>query len=113
MAMKYYFDRENGMTIGVLNGCKHDALHHIDRITNNTSFCAYNKKYLMPNTFRAVAKVSEGDVFDEEVGKNIVKDKVMKKYYDSLDHRMSMFMSEVYELYHKCFDEDDGNGSAT
>lgn len=111
MAMNYYFDRENGRTIGVLNGCKYDALNKIEHFTNGTSFCAFDKKYLMQNTFRAVAKVSEGDVFDEEVGKNIVKDKVMDKYYDSLDRRMLMFFDDVYELYHKCF-EDNEHGSA-
>ena len=111
MAMNYYVIPEQGKVIGVLNGCAWDAVRKIERITNGTCFCAFDKKYLMPNTFRAVAKCSEDDVFDEETGKEIAKQKVMVKYYDSLDRRMSAFFSEVGGLYWKCFGDDE-HGSA-
>ena len=111
MAMNYYPVPEQGKVIGVLNGCAYDAIRKIERITNDTCFCAFDKKYLMPNTFRAVAKCSEDDVYNEQTGKDIAKQKVMDKYYDSLDRRMLMFFDDVYKLYHKCF-EDDEHGSA-
>lgn len=106
MAMNYYVVPEQGKVIGVLNGCAWDAVRKIEKLTNNTSACFFDKKYLMPNTFRAVAKCSEDDVFDEETGKEIAKQKVMDKYYDSLDRRMVMFFGEIQDLYHKCFGDD-------
>ena len=111
MAINYYHVPEQGKVIGVLNGCAWDAIRKIEHITEGTGFCFYDKKYIMPNTFRAVAKCMEGDEFDPKVGVDIAKAKVMNKYYDSLDRRMAMFYGEVRNMYCKCFG-DDGYGSA-
>ena len=98
MAIKYYSIPEKGMVIGVLNGTSEDALNKISKITRDTEFCACNRKYLMPDNFKAYAKVYGGDKFDEEVGKEIVKKKLMKKYYKCFDRKMAMFKASMDRL---------------
>lgn len=107
MAIKYYSVPEQGMVVGVLNNTATDAIHKIEKITDGTAFCAWNKKYMMPNQFRAVAKTYGGDQFDEEVGKNIVKEKLMKRYYKSFDAKMDMFCHDLMVLNGRVFRTPD------
>ena len=104
MAIKYYSIPEKGMVIGVLNGTSEDALNKISKITRDTEFCACNRKYLMPDNFKAYAKVYGGDKFDEEVGKEIVKKKLMKKYYKSFDAKIDAFRTDLIHLNTKVFE---------
>ena len=104
MAIKYYDIPEKGMTVGVLCNTSMDALNKIGKITGDTTFCAYDMKYLMPDNFRAVAKVHGGDVYDKDTGRQIVKDKLMKKYYKSFDAKMDLFRSDLLVLNGKVFE---------
>ena len=103
MAIKYYSVPEKGMVVGVLMNTSADAIHKIEKITEGTAFCAWNKKYIMPNQFRAVAKTYGGDQFNEEVGKQIVKEKLMKRYYKSFDSKMSEFCNDLIILNGRAF----------
>lgn len=104
MAIKFYDIPEKGMTVGVLCGTSEDALNKIRKITNSTTFCAYDMKYVMPDTFRAVAKVHGDDVYDQATGRQIVKDKLMAKYYKSFDAKMDLFRNDLIVLNSKVFE---------
>lgn len=104
MAIKFYDIPEKGMTVGVLRNTSMDALNKIRKVTDGTTFCAYDMKYLMPDSFRAVAKVHGDDVYDQETGRQIVKDKLMAKYYKSFDAKMDMFRGDLLVLNGKVFD---------
>lgn len=107
MAIKYYSNPEKGMVIGVLNGTSMDAANKISKMMRDTAFCAWHEKYRMPDTFKAYAKVYGGDKFDEEVGKEIVKKKLMKRYYKSFDSRIDAFRADVINLNTKIFENPD------
>lgn len=104
MAIKFYDIPEKGMTVGVLCGTSDDALNKIRKMTDSTTFCAYDMKYLMPNCFRAVAKVHGDDVYDQTTGRQIVKDKLMEKYYKSFDAKIDMFRNDLLVLNDKVFE---------
>ena len=104
MAIKYYDISEKGMTVGVLRNTAYDALNKIEKLTNGTAFCAYDAKYLMPDSFRAVAKVSGDDVYDQATGRQIVKDKLMAKYRKTFDGVMDSFRNDLLILNGKVFE---------
>lgn len=104
MAIKFYDIPEKGMTVGVLCGTSEDALNKIRKITDGTTFCAYDMKYVMPDCFRAVAKVHGGDVYDQTTGRQMVKEKLMAKYYKSFDAKMDLFRRDLLVLNGKVFE---------
>ena len=103
MAIKYYDIPECGMTVGVLRNTSMDAINKIAKMTNDTIFCAYDMKYLMPNSFRVVAKVCGDDEYNQVIGREIVKEKLMKKYYKSLDSKISLFKNNLNILNKRMF----------
>ena len=102
MAIKYYKIPEKKITIGVLNGCQYDVGNKIAKLTADLNIDVFScdEKYLMPDTFRAIVRCHDDDVFDEEEGERQVKEKLMKKYYRSFDKRMAMFKKHI-----ECLDE--------
>ena len=102
MAIKYYCMPETGRVVGVLSGCKYDIINKIDKICRDTDFYFYcDERYEMPNTFKAEAIVRDGDVYDEEEGKRVVKEKIMKRYYASHDKRLDLFKCYLNNFVHK------------
>lgn len=102
MAIKYYCMPEEGRIIGVLNGTEHDVLNKIDKLCVDTGFDFWaDDRFIMPHSFKAEAIVRDGDVYDEEVGKKIVREKIMKRYYASYDKRVDLFKCMIINLSRK------------
>ena len=104
MAIKYYTNHEKKQVHAVLSGCEFDAINKIDKFMGNHSWCWTSKGYLMPGEFRAVAKCHPDDVFDEAKGRDIAKERLMKKYYKAFDARIDRFRSDLIELNGKVFE---------
>ena len=103
MAIKFYDIPEKGMTVGVLCNTAFDAINKIDKLLNGTAFYFCDSRYVMPDSFRAVAKVHGDDVYDQETGRQIVKDKLMEKYYKSFDAKIEMFKRDLLAVNEKVF----------
>lgn len=103
MAIKYYKIPEKKITIGVLNGCQYDVLNKIAKLTAdlNIDVITYDEKYLMPDTFHAIVRCHDDDVFDAKEGECRAKEKLMNKYYRSFDKRMAMFKKQLDRLNEK------------
>ena len=104
MAIKYYCMPEQKKIIGVLNGCENDVLNKIDKLCIDTGFDFWaDDRFVMPHSFKAeaVVNVEAGDIYDEKVGKEIVRQKIMKRYYNSHDKRMRLFADHLDELVGK------------
>lgn len=96
MAIKYVQIPEKKMTIAILENCRYDAAVKIAKVVGRTdSLCFNPEKYLMANSFRAIAKCSPEDAWDAEVGKAVAKAKVMKKYYKAYDKRLDAFTNDL------------------
>ena len=102
MAIKYYCMPDKGKIVGVLDGTERDVINKIDKICADTGFIVYPEdKFLMPRSFKAEATVKFPDVYDEAVGKEIVRAKIMKRYYKSHDKRINTFKKMLSDLSKK------------
>lgn len=104
MAIKYYSNQKTKETFAVLSGTTFDAINKIQKIMNEFGGCMISRKYVMPAQFKAKVKLAEGDVYDEEKGKQLVKEKLMKKYYKAFDARMDIFRADLIALNSKVFE---------
>ena len=92
MAIKYYCMPEEKRIIGVLSHCENDVINKIDKLCVDTGFDFWaDDRFVMPHMFKAEAIARDGDEYDEEVGKQIVREKIMKRYYASYDKRVNLF----------------------
>ena len=102
MAIKYYCMPEKNKVIGVLLGTENDVINKIDKLCVDTGFDFWpDERFVMPHMFKAEATVCEPDVYDEEIGKAIVREKIMKRYYKSHDKRINLFRSIVSDFNKK------------
>ena len=102
--IKYYCMPEQKKIIGVLSGCENDVINKIDKLCVDTGFDFWaDDRFVMPRTFKAEANVNveAGDMYDEEVGREIVRQKIMKRYYASHDKRMRLFKQYLDNLVQK------------
>ena len=102
MAIKYYCMPEKNKVIGVLNGTENDIINKIDKLCVDTGFDFWaDDRFVMPHSFKAEAIARNGDVYDEEVGKKIVREKIMKRYYASHDKRLDLFKKTLADFVSK------------
>lgn len=100
--IKYYCMPEQKKVIGVLSGCEDDVINKIDKLCVDTGFDFWaDDRFVMPHSFKAEAVVSDPDVYDEEVGKKIVREKIMKRYYASYDKRVNLFKKTLSDFSKK------------
>lgn len=106
MAIKYIVLEDQRKVYGIIENTRYDAINKINRIIGDGSnvFTVYNKKYEMPNSFKACCVCDERDTFSVEEGKNRVKKKILERYYKSFDKRIEMFRSDLIELNSRVFE---------
>ena len=106
MAIKYIVLEDQRKIYGIMENTRYDAVNKINRIigSGNSVFTAHNKKYEMPNTFKACCVCDKKDEFSVDEGKALVKKKVLGKYYKSFDKRIDMFKCDLIQLNSKVFE---------
>lgn len=101
MAIKYFADEKNKKTVAVLEGCKWDAVNHIQKMLRRgnmyDALLSY-RPYLMPDTLRAVVTCSELDQYDVEEGKRQAKKKLMQHYSKSIQKRINMYRDDLLRM---------------
>ena len=104
MAIKYFVNEEKRQVIGVLENTRYDAMRKIDKMLDDTDFCCYGEKYMMPSEFRTVVTCDHRDEFDVEIGKKIAKERLLKNYYASMDKRINKFREACLIFNGKVFE---------
>ena len=107
MAIKYVVIPEKKITIGILDDTEFDAIHQIQKKLEGTPFIFAYEKYLMPVRFKTVTVCQSDDEYSIEEGKKIVKEKLMKNYYKSLDKRLNRFEKDVKKLFESVFVDEN------
>lgn len=102
--IKYFVNEEKRQVIGLLDDTRYDALNKIDKMLDGTPFSYWNKKCIMPNSFKVVVTCDPSDEFDVEIGKKIAKKRIMDHYYNSFDKRIDVFVTDVNDLCGKFFE---------
>ena len=104
MAIQYYSNPNTKETFAVLRGTELDAINKIDKFLNEFDCYMIREKYMMPKQFKVKVKLAKGDVYDEEKGKMLAKEKLMKKYYSAFDKRIDMFRADLIALNSRVFE---------
>ena len=82
--IKYNIDKEKGIVEAFLENCENDALNHVNRRLRAKGFGPVaGEKLKMKDTFHAKAKCHPEDVFDEAVGMELAKSRVLDKYHEN------------------------------
>ena len=101
MAIKYFVDEKNKKTVAVLEGCKWDAVNHIQKMLRrgnmDEGMLSY-RPYLIPDTLRAVVTCSELDTYDVEEGKRQAKKKLMQHYSKSVEKRVIQYQNDLWRM---------------
>lgn len=104
MAIKYFVNEEKRQVVGLLEGTQFDAINKINKMMADTKFCfCMGEQYLMPSEFRVVVQCDERDEFNPEIGKKIAHDRIMKRYYPSIDKRVNKFFDDALIFNGKIF----------
>lgn len=102
--IKYVSIPEKRMTIAILENTQYCAIEYLDKMcdrlfANGIYAGPTHSKYKMPNQFKAYARCHPEDEWNEEEGKRIAKERLMKNYYLSFDNRIAMFHADLEESY--------------
>ena len=96
MGIKYYHLKERNEVIAVLENTRCDAISKIAKVLDCTKSLGFDPtKYLMPSSFRAVAKCHPADEWDSKIGENVAKKKLMRKYYKAYDRQLDAFIKDL------------------
>ena len=100
MSIKYIVLEDQRKVYGIIDNTRYDAVNKINKIigSGNSVFTAHNKKYEMPNTFKACCVCDDADTFSAEEGKNKVRKKILDRYHKSFEKRIDMFRSDLIQL---------------
>ena len=88
--IKYTVDKEKGIVTAEIDGCENDVLRLLEKACK-TKFIGINQKdeiekaAQISGSFKGVAKCHPDDLFDEELGKNIAKSRMLNKYLSKFD----------------------------
>lgn len=92
--IKYYVSKENKVVVAYVSGCREDAMRKLacDNLLN--------KYYIdFPNNFRGVAKLKDGDEWDEEKGRQVAKAKLLRAYHREMKNSyLSLYEYKLKEL---------------
>lgn len=108
--IKYYVVPHEEKIVGVLAGTQYDVINKIEKMCGDLFVVNYNK-YKIPNLFREVVKTHDGDVFDVEVGKQLVKKKIMERYYRVHDTKVAEFYKDLSVKHDKIAEYIEKNSS--
>lgn len=99
--ISYVVDPKRKVVHGILKNTEMDALKKIWDMLGNCGDHLFvdTDEYMMPKSYKVTVVCDPLDEFDEEIGKRIAKERIMKRYYNSLDKRILRFKKNVAALY--------------
>ena len=99
--IKYVVIPERREVVAMINDTAYSAIERIEKLCNkyfpenSVGVFPIYTKYKMPYRFKAIAKCHPSDEWDEEVGKQVAREKVLNNYYNSLDKRVEEFVNDL------------------
>ena len=96
MGIKYYHLKERNEVIAVLENTRYDAASKSAKVLTCTKSLGFDPtKYVMPSSFRAVAKCHPADEWNPKIGEKVAKEKLMRKYYKAYDRQLEAFVQDL------------------
>ena len=105
--VKYTIDRNNNIIVAEIKSCTFDALDLVNRkfVANTTSGIVItvgailrNPKFEMNHSYKAVARLRDGDEWDEQVGKAVALDKLTEVYHNGVNKRLANYSTYLRKI---------------
>ena len=100
--INHYVDKKNGVVVAVARSCEYLAIDEIFK--ENRKFGFQPDRYLIQDTYRAVARLGAGDEFDEDKGKIIAEKKLRAKLDKIISKKLSLFAADLSAISQDVFD---------
>lgn len=102
--IKYVINKEEGAVTAIMTNCTFDVEREVTKKFKgkllNTCFRLINmNKLFLPKTISATTRVHGEDVFDESLGKEIARKKLLRKYYSLKAKVLKNFFLDTKEVY--------------
>lgn len=81
--IRYYFDKEQGITVAVMEDCEYDAIDILNKMgIDEITYQGFNlDNFMMNTTYRGKAICSSEDIWDEEEGMRVARNRMLENYY--------------------------------
>lgn len=93
--IRYYIDEEKKTITAVYEDCRFDAMKVVRTKLKNTFFVYESNVPLMNRTYRGKAVCHENDLWDEEVGMKVAREKCLYKYRRDMAKSIGAFLDSL------------------
>ena len=101
--ISYNVDEKNKVVVAKLTGCHHDVRTEFDkRFLKNYSSSTIEVyptiEMCLRNEYVGKCRFEENEPFDAELGKQIAKERCLKKYYKAKDKMIERIMDDLWKM---------------
>ena len=105
--VKYTVDRDNKVVIAELKDTMFDALYLVNEkfvqnvtsgIEINVGVLPRNPKFEMNHKYKAVARLRDGDEWDEQRGKDVARNKLTEVYHNGMNKRLANYATYLRKI---------------
>lgn len=101
MNIRYIVKEEEGIVVALIEDCYLDVIKDLDKKGARSGDLLYfddGNFLLINNTYKGVARLADGDEWDENVGKEVAKTKAILKYVSAKQRALANFVDKFKEL---------------
>ena len=101
--MKFFVNEEKRTVVAIVDKCLSDFRNRISKNPFFEILCVADdykggEWTFMNESYKGIAKCHPNDVFDVEIGKEIAKNRALRKYYSDLRLKYSRFFDMLNEI---------------
>lgn len=103
MRLRYIVDKEHGVVVCIGECGEFDLMKDLgilDKYCSNIDDIPLQEllAYSLSSSFKGVAKLADGDVWDEQLGKDIAREKCFAKYNSAKKHKVERLIEQTKSL---------------
>lgn len=103
MRLRYIVDKEHGVVVCIGECSEFDLMKDLgilDKDCSNIDDIPLQEllEYSLSSSFKGVAKLADGDVWDEQFGKDIAREKCFAKYNSAKKHKVENLIKQTKSL---------------
>lgn len=103
MRLRYIVDKEHGVVVCIGEFGEFDLMKDLgilDKDYSNIDDVPIQEllAYSLSSSFKGVAKLADGDIWDEQLGKDIAREKCFAKYNSAKKHKVEKLIEQAEEV---------------
>lgn len=103
MRLRYIVDKEHGVVVCIGEFGEFDLMKDLgllDKDYSNIDDIPIQEMlaYSLSSSFKGVAKLADGDIWDEQLGKDIAREKCFAKYNSAKKHKVEKLIEQTEEV---------------